>query len=72
MQRRRLVALLPALPLAGCGFRLRRPAELPFGSLALTGFARDSALEAEFRRTLAGAVAIPERAGRRPTSCCAR
>jgi LPS-assembly lipoprotein len=58
--RRRTLIVLAAGGLAGCGFRLRRPSELPFGSLALTGFSRDSALESEFRRTLAGTVAIPE------------
>ncbi len=58
--RRAALGLLAAAGVAGCGFRLRRPAELPFGSLALTGFSRGSALEAEFRRTLAGSVIIPE------------
>jgi LPS-assembly lipoprotein len=50
--RRRLLAaglLGAASLLAGCGFRLRRSAALPFRSL-YTGFAPTSAIGAEFRR----------------------
>ena len=44
--RRRALALLAALPLAGCGFELRRPPRLSFGSIALVGFAPRSPLAA--------------------------
>ena len=50
--RRRLLAaglLGAASLLAGCGFRLRRSAALPFRTL-YTGFAPTSAIGAEFRR----------------------
>ena len=36
--RRRLLLAAPLLALAGCGFELRRAAELHFDSIALTGF----------------------------------
>ncbi|MFG6460496.1 LPS assembly lipoprotein LptE [Roseateles sp. DXS20W] len=48
MQRR--VALLALTALAGCGFELRREPELPFKTLALTGFQPDSPLAAGLRR----------------------
>ena len=57
--RRRLLATLAGLPalatlptLAGCGFQLRRPPELKFHSIALTGFAPRSQLAEELRRQL--------------------
>jgi len=60
---RGLVAL-PALavlaPLAGCGFHLRRPAELPFTRLALTGFKPRSPMLAELRRALPDTVQLFE------------
>ena len=37
--RRRLLLATPLLALAGCGFELKRAAELHFDSIALTGFA---------------------------------
>ncbi len=37
---------------AGCGFQLRQPARLLFGSIALTGFPKRSLLEEELKRQL--------------------
>ena len=54
--RRRLLALLPAAALAGCGFTLRRAPELPFQRIALLGFATRSPLADELRRSLADAA----------------
>lgn len=48
MNRRFLLLGLTAL--AGCGFELRREPELPFKTLALTGFQPDSPLAAGLRR----------------------
>ena len=45
--------LLAAAALTGCGFELRREPELPFKTLALTGFAPDSPLAAGLRRLAA-------------------
>jgi LPS-assembly lipoprotein len=42
--------LLAAAALTGCGFELRREPELPFKTLALTGFAPDSPLAAGLKR----------------------
>jgi len=55
LHRRALLTALPAglLSLAGCGFELRRPPELPFGTLALRGFAPRSPLYEELKRALA-------------------
>lgn len=58
--RRRLLAGLPALLLAGCGFQLRRPPELTFQSIALTGFAPRSPLAEELRRQLLLQVRVLE------------
>jgi LPS-assembly lipoprotein len=60
MQRRALLALLPAVGVAGCGFELRRPPELPFSRLALSGFAPRSPLADELKRTLAQTVQVVE------------
>ncbi len=52
IRRRRLLGLLAALPLAagaGCGFQLRRSAQLPFATL-YSGFAPNSATGVEFSR----------------------
>jgi LPS-assembly lipoprotein len=49
MQRRHLL-LLGSAVLAGCGFELRHEPELPFKTLALTGFERDSPLALGLRR----------------------
>lgn len=56
--RRRLLATLALLPLAGCGFALRRPPRLAFQSIALVGFAPRSPLADEFRRQLAQQVQV--------------
>ena len=61
MRRRALLALAPAAAvLAGCGFQLRRPPELPFSRLALSGFAPRSPLADELKRTLAQTVLVVE------------
>jgi LPS-assembly lipoprotein len=44
--------------LAGCGFRLRAPLTMPFSTIALTGFAPRSPLEAELRSRLAPLVRV--------------
>ncbi len=44
--------LLAAAALTGCGFELRREPELPFKTLALTGFAPDSPLAAGLKRQI--------------------
>ena len=50
MQRRLLLAAVAAL--AGCGFELKRPPELHFSSIQLTGFANRSLLAAELARSI--------------------
>jgi LPS-assembly lipoprotein len=61
MRRRALLVLAPAAALvAGCGFQLRRPPELPFSRLALSGFAPRSPLADELKRTLAQTVEVVE------------
>lgn len=55
MQRRRLVALLAAAALAGCGFTPRRAPELPFRTVNLTGFKVTSPMGDALRRAIAGA-----------------
>jgi LPS-assembly lipoprotein len=57
-RRRLVVALAAAAAASGCGFQLRQPARVSFGSIALTGFARRSPLEVELRRQLAQQVKI--------------
>ncbi len=49
---RRVILLGSVASLAGCGFALRRTPELPFATLALTGFAPGSELAAALRRQL--------------------
>lgn len=54
-----------ALLVAGCGFELRAPPKLAFGTIALTGFAPRSPLGESLRRQLAvqaKVVEAPERA----------
>ncbi len=61
--RRLLLATLAcgsAAALAGCGFQLRRPPELNFQSIALTGFAPRSLLAEELRRQLLLQVRVLE------------
>jgi LPS-assembly lipoprotein len=52
MQRRRLLLALPSLSLAGCGFALRRPAQVPAQRILLSGFSTLSPLAEELRRQL--------------------
>jgi LPS-assembly lipoprotein len=49
--RRQLLLAAAALP-TGCGFELRRPPELHFRTVQLTGFGARSPLAAELRETL--------------------
>lgn len=56
-----LVAAGPALALAGCGFQLRTLPQLPFRTLALTGFAPRSQLAGDLRRLLEQRVAVVDR-----------
>ena len=58
--RRRLLRAAPALLLAGCGFELKRAAELHFESIALTGFAPRSPLAQELRTALERSVKVIE------------
>ena len=60
VRRRRLLRAAPALLLAGCGFELKRAAELHFESIALTGFAPRSPLAQELRTTLERSVKVTE------------
>jgi len=59
---RRSLLLLAAASLAGCGFELRRPPQLNFQSIALTGFAPRSPLAEELRRSLAQRVQVLDNA----------
>jgi LPS-assembly lipoprotein len=56
-RRRQWLAAALLLPLAGCGFELRRAAPLGFERIALTGFAPSSPLGLELRRQLASSAA---------------
>ncbi len=56
--RRTLLTAAAGGLLAGCGFHLRQPPKLAFGSIALTGFARRSPLAEEFRRQLERQVSV--------------
>lgn len=59
MQRRSLLlGWLGAPLLVGCGFELRRVAELPFRSIALVGFSPRSPLADELRTVLARQVIV--------------
>lgn len=61
MRRRSWLALATAAGvLGGCGFQLRRPPEMPFRRIALSGFAPRSPLAEDFRRALAGTTQIVE------------
>ncbi len=63
-ERRALLAVLAAgagsALLAGCGFELRRPPKLAFGSIALVGFAPRSPLALALRKELALQVKVLE------------
>lgn len=54
MRRRRALSALLLLPLAGCGFALRRPVQLPAQRVMLSGFTTLSPLAEELRRELRG------------------
>ncbi len=54
------MAMAATAALAGCGFELRQPAKLSFGSIALTGFAPRSPLATELRRQLVQQVRLIE------------
>jgi LPS-assembly lipoprotein len=58
LQRRHLLTLASATALTACGFELRRPARVSFGSITLEGFAPRSALADELRRVLAQQVRV--------------
>jgi LPS-assembly lipoprotein len=69
MRRRALLACAPvalaaSAGLGGCGFELRRPPELPFSRLALSGFAPRSPLADEIKRTLALTLEVVEQMNR--------
>ncbi|MBA4177158.1 MAG: hypothetical protein C0505_11455 [Leptothrix sp. (in: Bacteria)] len=55
---RRVLLLLAAGLLGGCGFALRRPPTLAFQSIALTGFAPRSPLAEDLRRELLKQVRV--------------
>ena len=61
-ERRQLVLALASagasVALAGCGFDLRQPARVSFGSIALVGFARRSPLADELKRQLQKQVPV--------------
>jgi LPS-assembly lipoprotein len=52
MHRRHLLVAGASVVLAGCGFKLRRPPELHFRTIALTGFRPHSPLADELRLNL--------------------
>ena len=52
LRRRHLLGAAAASALAGCGFRLRRPPELHFRTIALTGFRAHSPLADELKLNL--------------------
>lgn len=58
--RRRLLLAAPLLLLAGCGFELRRAAELHFDSIALSGFEPRSPLARELRAALERSISVKE------------
>lgn len=53
-----LVAALGSLALAGCGFALRRPADLPFSKLAISGFKPNSPMAEALRQSLPRSVKV--------------
>ncbi|MBP6765731.1 MAG: hypothetical protein KA141_12075 [Rubrivivax sp.] len=58
LPRRTWLAAAAGLLLGGCGFKLRQPAHLSFGSIALTGFSAKSLMAAELRQQLALRVLV--------------
>ncbi len=59
-RRKTLTVLGAAALLGGCGFQLRQPPKLAFGSIALVGFAPRSPLAEAFRRELLRQVQVLE------------
>lgn len=53
-----LLATLGSLALAGCGFALRRPADLPFSKLAVSGFKANSPMAEALRQSLPRSVTV--------------
>jgi LPS-assembly lipoprotein len=53
-----LLATLGSVALAGCGFALRRPAELPFSKLAISGFKPNSPMAQALRQSLPRSVTV--------------
>ncbi|MEK8030415.1 LPS assembly lipoprotein LptE [Ideonella sp. DXS29W] len=47
-----------SLSLAGCGFALRRPAEMPFSKLAISGFKPNSPMAEALRQSLPRSVSV--------------
>ena len=61
MQRRTLLTgSLLSIGLAGCGFELRRPPQMPFRTILLTGFGSRSPLADELRRSLAEVTGVAD------------
>lgn len=58
--RRTLLAAGTALLLAGCGFRLRKPPQISFRTVALRGFEPRSPLAEELRRSLSAVASVVE------------
>lgn len=56
--RRAFLAAAAAVPLAGCGFALRRVPDLPFQRIALIGFPTRSPLAEELQRQLSAKVKV--------------
>lgn len=62
MQRRGLIVFAAAAAtLAGCGFQLRRPVELPFTRLAISGFKPASPMADALRQALPSTVTVVHR-----------
>jgi LPS-assembly lipoprotein len=64
LRRRTVIAAtgpaLLALGLAGCGFALRRPAELPFSRIVIAGFRPQSPMAEALRQALPRSVTVVE------------
>ncbi len=60
LPRRRLLAAALPMALGACGFELRRPPELPFSRMALSGFAPRSPLYDELKRSMPANVQLVE------------
>lgn len=58
--RRALLGALLLLSLAGCGFQLRQPTDVPYERIALSGFQPRSAMAEALRRELPARVRIVE------------